>query len=239
MKKETKKPYVGEPMKTLSEVKEVKNIYQRMLAVMDKLKYIKKAAKAPSGSKGLSFSYVTHDAVTKALHEPLTAAGIVCLVNVEEYQSESVIMKTQYGNKENTKVTLKAKISFVNADCPEDRIDVFSYGVGIDNADKAFGKALSYATKMSYLKNFMLESGDEEDVESKNDDCVVDTTVQIAHADNLMLQLPVDRAVAVEERMQKKFKTKELSELNFEDLKTVTLFLEEETRKYNSKPKGE
>jgi len=235
----TKKPYVGEPMKTLAEVKEVKNIFQRMLVVMDKLKYIKKAAKAPKGTAGLSYSYVTHDSVTRALHEPLTAAGIVCLVNVEEYQSENVIMKTQYGNKENTKVTLKAKISFVNADCPEDRIEVISFGVGIDNADKAFGKALSYATKMIYLKNFLLESGDEEDVESKNDECVVDTTVQIAHADNMMLQLPVDRLTAVEERMQKKFKTKELDKLNFEDLKTVTLFLEDELRKQAAKPKGE
>jgi len=233
------KPYVGEPMKSLASVKEVKNIYQRMLVVMDKLKYIKKAAKSPKGTGGLAYSYVSHDSVTKALHEPLTAAGIVCLVNVEEYQSENVIMKTQYGNKENTKVTLKAKISFVNADAPEDRIEVFSFGVGIDNADKAFGKALSYATKMSYLKNFMLESGDEEDVESKNDECVTDTSAQISVAENYMMQLPVDKLVKVEEGLQKKYKTKDLSKLNFKDIKNVIAVLEDEIRKQNSKPKGE
>lgn len=233
------KPYEGEPMKSLKEAKEVKNIYQRMLQVMDKLKYIKKAAKSPYGTGGLSYSYVTHDSVTRALHEPITEAGIVCLVSVEDYKSENVIMKTKKGDKECSKVTLKANISFVNADDAEDRIEVYSYGVGIDNADKAFGKALSYATKMIYLKNFMLESGDEEDVESSNDECVVDTTIQIAHADNLMLQLPVDRLVAVEERMQAKFKTKDLSKLNFADLKTVTLFLEDEIRKQTAKPKGE
>ena len=148
-------------------------------------------------------------------------------------------MKTQYGNKEKTKVTLKAKISFINADDSKDRIEVFSYGVGIDNADKAFGKALSYATKMIYLKNFMLESGDEEDVESQNDACVVDTSAQISVAENYMMQLPVDKLVKVEEGLQKKYKTKELSKLNFKDLKNVISVLEDEIRKQNSKPKGE
>lgn len=135
------------------EKKELLNIYQRMNRVMAEVKYIRKKDKA---AKGLPYTYVTHDAVTGALHEPFVKHGIVT--------TTQVLKKAKDGNRTEVEVL----VSFINIDNPEDRVEVESFGYGIDSQDKGPGKAISYATKMAYLKCFMLETG--EDPEKDNED---------------------------------------------------------------------
>ena len=233
-----KKPYIGEPMKSLKEAEEkkkygqvvygsteptfVKNIYQRMIQVMKEVEYIQKIDKA---AKGLPYKFISHDQVTGKLHMPMANAGIVAITSVVEC--------IQDGNR----TTVKIKLALVNADDSKDYIEVFSYGMGVDTQDKGIGKAISYATKYALLKCFMLETGD--DPERDNVDYKPDLKKMVDHAESLIIQLPVDRVVAVEERMQAKFKTKDFSKLDLEALKTVTLFLEAEKRKQSAKPKEE
>jgi hypothetical protein len=76
----------------------------------------------------------------------------------------SVIELLRDGNL--TMVTMSIK--FVNADQPDEFIEVQHYGYGIDPQDKGIGKAVSYAVKYALLKMFCLETGD--DVEKDNID---------------------------------------------------------------------
>jgi len=135
-----------------------KNIYQRLHNVMKEVKGVNKGATVDMPKFNTKYKYVTHDAVSKALHDPLVNNGIVLMTSVTDIQQD--------GNR--TSITLV--MSFVNIDHPEDRVSVSFPGYGIDGQDKGVGKAISYAFKYGLLKTFCLETGD--DVEKDNIDYV-------------------------------------------------------------------
>lgn len=128
------------------------NIYQRIIEVMKEVKYVQKSDKKVNGQ----YSFVTHDAVSAALHDPMAKNGIV--------MTSTILELTQDGNR----TTAKIEISFINCDQPTDRVNIVYYGYGIDPQDKGIGKAISYAIKYALLKTFCLETGD--DVERDNID---------------------------------------------------------------------
>lgn len=131
-------------------MEKILNIYQRVNCVMKDVTYVKKENKKVNGM----YTFVSHDAVTGTLHEPMSKYGIVMIPNIAELEQD--------GNR--TKV--KMEISFINIDHPEDKIVITQYGYGIDPQDKGIGKAQSYAVKYALLKLFCLETGD--DVEKDN-----------------------------------------------------------------------
>lgn len=128
----------------------IKNIYQRINAVMLEVESVQKENKKVNNQ----YTFVSHDAVAAALHRPMAKHGIVMIPTIAEL--------VQDGNR----TSVKMEISFVNADNGDDRINVVSYGYGIDPQDKGIGKAVSYAVKYALLKLFVLETGD--DVERSN-----------------------------------------------------------------------
>lgn len=127
----------------------IKNIHQRLLAVMNDVEYIEK-----TGDVAGKYKFVPHDAVMKALHRPLVKHGIVFIPTVDKL--------TQDGNR----TCLHVKCEFINVDDPSDRIETMHVGYGIDNQDKGVGKAMTYAVKYCLLKTFCLETGDD----PENDD---------------------------------------------------------------------
>ena len=129
-----------------------RNIYQRINAVMQDVKGVRKEAKKVNNQ----YTFVSHDAVAAALHEPLAHHGIALVPSVKEL--------TQDGNR--TMVCME--ISFVNIDKPEDKFSVCYHGYGIDPQDKGIGKAISYAVKYALLKVFCLETGDDVEKDSYN-----------------------------------------------------------------------
>jgi len=138
-----------------------KNIYQRILAVMDDVRGVKKEA-----DKKCPYPLVSHDAVTGLLHMPFVRHGIVMV--------PTVLSVTQDGNR----TVANVQVTFVNADNPDDKISVTFAGYGIDSQDKGPGKAISYAVKYAMLKTFCLESGD--DVERYNADYISDKSETIS-----------------------------------------------------------
>jgi len=120
------------------------NIYQRMLAVMGEVESVQKADKMVNGQ----YRYVTHDAVTAALHKPCVKHGIFVATHLEDFKQD--------GNRSEAMLA----VTFINADQPEDRFTVRSVGFGIDKSDKGPGKATSYALKIALLKQFLLEAGE-------------------------------------------------------------------------------
>lgn len=126
---------------------QIKNIYQRINAVMQEVDYIQKGEKKVAGQ----YRFVSHDQVTAALHAPMTKNGIVC--------TSSIIEMKQDGNR----TEVKLEVRFVNIDEPKDNFSVIYWGYGIDTSDKGIGKAVSYAFKYALLKTFCLETGDDPD----------------------------------------------------------------------------
>ena len=121
------------------------NIYQRILSVMDDLHFVQKEDKRVNGQ----YTFVSHDAVSAAIHPLLVKHRIVV--------TPTVIDHTIDGNR----TVVNVEVNFVNADMPEEKITINSIGYGIDNQDKGIGKAVSYATKYAFLKMFVLETGDD------------------------------------------------------------------------------
>lgn len=124
-----------------------KNIYQKINEVMKEVSYIQKGPRRVNGQ----YTYISHDQVTAALHDPLTKNGIAVIPTVADLKQE--------GNTTIAKVIM----DFVNIDDPADRVSTCHYGYGIDNQDKGPGKAISYACKYALLKTFGLETGDDPD----------------------------------------------------------------------------
>lgn len=125
---------------------ESKNVYQRIVAVMNEVKMVVKEDKRVNNQ----YRFVSHDAVTKALHEPCVRHGLVIIPSIASFKQD--------GNR--TEVVVS--VTFTNADQPLDSFVTSSFGYGIDPQDKGPGKAYSYAFKMALLKTFMLESGEED-----------------------------------------------------------------------------
>lgn len=145
------------------------NLYQRLRDVMLDVKAINKESKKVNGQ----YTFVSHDSVAKALHDPLAKHGVVMLPTVSELKQD--------GNR----TTAKVDVTFVNIDNPEEKTTVTYWGYGIDNQDKGVGKAISYAVKYCLLKTFCLETGD--DVEKDTQEYKPDTStvtpeeVQLIH----------------------------------------------------------
>jgi len=133
-------------------IEKVLNIHQRILAVMSELDYIQKGDKMVNGQ----YRFVSHDQVTAAIHPLLVKHGICVVTSIKSF--------VQNGNR--SEVTLT--VQFINADNPTDYVNSEWLGYGIDNSDKGPGKAVSYAFKYAILKTFVLETGDDPDM-----DCLV------------------------------------------------------------------
>ena len=141
---------------------ETLNIYQRILAVMDEVAYVQKEETKVNNQ----YTFVSHDAVSAVLHPVLVENGIVVIPSVHEWKQD--------GNRTEATVTVR----FVNADKPDDFVEIQAFGFGIDGQDKGPGKAVSYATKYAMLKTFVLETGD--DPERDNIDHAGETAQKLA-----------------------------------------------------------
>ena len=155
--------------KKIELTKDVRNIYQRMLAVMTDVKYVQKENKKVNNM----YTFVSHDAVVSKIRCALITHGICITSNVIEHKIESRITKEfDYKNKEKeveiSRTIVKLELKFINVDSPEDFIVINSYGYGIDRQDKGIGKAISYAYKYGLLKSFCLATGDDPEKDSVN-----------------------------------------------------------------------
>lgn len=151
---------------------EVKNIYQRLHAVMGEVGYIQKEDKKVNNQ----YTFVSHDAVTAKVRPALLKHGVIYFPQNLKTSCETFHKKEEkWLNNEKVLVdapytftTAHMDVEFVNIDKPEEKILVPSFGYGIDNQDKGAGKAMSYAVKYALLKALGLETGDDPERENIN-----------------------------------------------------------------------
>ena len=135
------------------------NIYQRINNIMKQGVYLKKG----SAGQGTGAQY---DELISKLAPLLSENGIVITA---EKNGES---RSRANAKGNYIFESDFTIHYINMDNPDDRFSTVIESHGMDAGDKAPGKAITYATKISMLKVFGIETGDNE--ESRADAMDVD-----------------------------------------------------------------
>lgn len=101
------------------------------------------------------YKYVMESDLLEALRSELINQGVFIFQSVEDIQREGEL------------TTVKVKYTFVDSESGES-FEVWGAGQGADKQDKGVGKAQTNAQKYVYLKNFLIETGD--DVEADNID---------------------------------------------------------------------
>ena len=140
-----------------------KNLYQRMASIMKEVETVFKGANISMGN-GRSYSAVNHDDVARLLHKPLADHGVITKVSVEKVELTSRDKTNKYGDvSPEYRADVWVEITLINADNPEEREVCKSFAYAFDSGDKAVGKAESMAVKYMFLKNFVLESTDNEE----------------------------------------------------------------------------
>ena len=139
------------------------NLFQRINQVRTKIAYVQKDKSVSTG--GGSYKAVTHDQVTALVRQHMMDAGIVCI----PYLVESLSLPKEEGSKQ-FRYEATYDFTFVNVEVPEDRLTIRIQAHAMDNADKAPGKALSYAKKYAVLKLFEIETGEDEESRYKEEE---------------------------------------------------------------------
>ena len=153
---------MGEEKNILSKL----NIYQRLAAITTSLT---KVAKNLSVGVGQNSYKAVGEADVLAAVKPLEYEyGVYSYPFSREIVDKDTVIKTsEYQGKVNEKreyfMRIKTVYRFVNMDKPEEFIDITTYGDGIDPADKAPGKAMTYADKYALLKAYKIETGEDPD----------------------------------------------------------------------------
>jgi hypothetical protein len=96
-----------------------------------------------------------------------------------------VITKGDEG-KESQFVRFETTYRFVNAENPDEYVEVVSYGDGIDSQDKAPGKAMTYADKYALMKAYKIETGDDGINEAANNPELHDPLMVKKYIEELM-----------------------------------------------------
>lgn len=138
-----------------------RNLLQRINDVRKAIRYVQKDKSVSTG--GSSYRAVTHDMVTAMVREHMVAAGIVSWpVLVESTSMPHEVDKDMVRAKQ-FRYEATYDFHFANCDDPKDEIVIRIQAHGMDSADKAPGKALSYAKKYAVLKLFEIETGEDEE----------------------------------------------------------------------------
>lgn len=132
---------------------------QKPMTLVEKLHFITHSLEdiQQGKTKGVPYKITSWNEVNDKVKKELQKNRVLILPRVLEHTKE--------GNL--TLVKMNAEI--INVDMPEDKIIIGDYtGHGIDQSDKGFGKACSYAYKYLLMKLFMTSIGTEEDSEFSN-----------------------------------------------------------------------
>jgi hypothetical protein len=137
------------------------NLYQRINEVRKAINYVQKDKSVSTGNG--SYKAVTHDQVTGMVREHMVKHGIVSYPVLVESQSMPKEVNANMETAKQFRYEATYDIVFLNIDEPSEVITIRIQAHALDNADKAPGKALSYAKKYAVLKLFEIETGEDEE----------------------------------------------------------------------------
>ena len=146
------------------------NIYEKMSAITAAIKTVAKNLEVGFGNS--KYNAVSEADVLAAV-KPLEEANKVYSYPVSRRIISSDIMTTsktdsrgQVRETNQQFIRVETVYRFVNAEAPEEYIEIVSYGDGVDSQDKAPGKAMTYADKYALLKAYKIRTGEDPDQEA-------------------------------------------------------------------------
>lgn len=137
------------------------NLFQRINEVRKSINYVQKDKSVSTG--GGSYKAVTHDQVTAMVREHMVKHGIVSYPVLVESVSQPKEVNAAMEMAKQFRYEATYDFHFVNIDDAKDELVIRIQAHAMDNADKAPGKALSYAKKYAILKLFEIETGEDEE----------------------------------------------------------------------------
>lgn len=135
-----------------------RSLLQRINAVRERIGYVQKTATIDNKYKA-----VTHDAVIAQIRQFLIDDGILILQTLVKSVSNPYEVMADMTRAKQFRYEATYSIRFVNVDDADDNFELLVESHAMDNADKAPGKAMSYAKKYAILKTFDLETGENEE----------------------------------------------------------------------------
>jgi hypothetical protein len=156
--------------KTENEKQEVKklNLYEKIQAVSLDVNNISKSMTVGSGN--YSYKAVGDLQVTLAVKKSEAEFKIISIPIKQEVVKSEIIRGEKDG-----KITLmfiddiKMTVRFYDLEDTTQFLDIESFGRGVDNGDKGFGKASTYARKYALLNAYKIATGEDPDATHSED----------------------------------------------------------------------
>jgi hypothetical protein len=150
-----------------------KNIFQRMSAVTMEISAVAKNLRVGEGRS--SYKAVGEADVLAAVRPIEAKHGIYSYPFSRNILDQRTITTTKTYNGQTTEqqklfIRVETVYRFVNVDEPAEVVDVTSYGDGLDAADKAPGKAMTYSDKYALLKGYKIITGEDPDQNNSDDE---------------------------------------------------------------------
>ena len=142
------------------------NIYEKMLKATEQINKVAKNLKVGIGQN--QYKAVGEADVLEAVKPVESQFGIYSFPFSRKIIDTNVFTTTsEYNGKTTEKTNLFMRLEtvyrFINTENPEEYIDIITYGDGIDQQDKAPGKAMTYSDKYALLKAYKIETGEDPD----------------------------------------------------------------------------
>ena len=135
------------------------NLMQRINEIRKGIDYIQKDKVV----QGANYKAVTHDAVTAMVRDHMVKHGVVCYPSLVASLMNPPLMNVDGTQSKQMRYEATYDFVFANVDKPEETLTIRIEAHAMDNADKAPGKALSYAKKYAILKLFEIETGEDDE----------------------------------------------------------------------------
>lgn len=168
----------------------VMNLYQKINEVRKLIKYVQKDKTVSTGVSG-SYKAVTHDQVTGMVREHMVTHNIISYPILVESLSNPKEVNANMETAKQFRYEATYDFVFVNADEPSESITIRIQAHAMDNADKAPGKALSYAKKYAILKLFEIETGENEESRYQGDDFNFNFYIELMNQSKTIEELQV------------------------------------------------
>ena len=141
-------------------------IYQKILEITKACSYLLKDMQVGSG--GYGYKAVSDEQVKLLVRNAMIENGVVGHIKSLDSSYETERWQEGQKTKQQIKCSIKGVYVFIDTE-DSSTIEVPFFGYGIDSADKADGKALTYALKYMYLSTFIIPTGLDKDKVHSNE----------------------------------------------------------------------
>lgn len=149
----------------------IMNIYQKLIEVRKTVPYLKKDKTAGLDRNNkktpYSYTYISGSTVIGAIRDAIDNQGLLLTTEVIEMKTEDIQLpkKNHCADEDAQTITeklihLKMKYTWINAEKPEEKIEILWESLGQNKREKGFGCALTYGERYFLLKFFNIPTDD-------------------------------------------------------------------------------